>query len=222
METINQICADYSYIYAANILGLNIYEINNEAKYAFITYSGGFSTVWSNDDKIFVGTACSGIKYFNKPCISGSHVNPYNLSACLNDFSDLTCYDELTSDYIKYLHGSADVLLVITNSGIDVVKINPQSYRSSSTIVSGMKGFMTSTGKFYYTVSGSNEWSVHRVNTCLFDWSIPDAEYKTGGSIFVTENTSSDGISNTLFIATSSGVYMIDEGSNKYNIYYKE
>jgi len=232
IETLYQVWTDDDYVYAATARGLDIYDIETEEKYAFINYSNGFNTVWANDDRVFVGTTNSGVKYFNKTCISGSISDPYDLIICLNDLSDLTYYSQLTSTYIKYIHGNSDKLLIITNSGIDVVKLDPQSYRSHSTMTSGVKGFMTSTGKFYYTVSGTNEWAIHRLNTCLVDWSVPDNVYRTGGSIFdadltlndmfVTENTASNDISNTLFVATSSGVYVIDEGNDLYAIYYKE
>jgi hypothetical protein len=229
---LHQICNDENYVYAATTLGLDIYDIETEEKYAYITYDNGFNTVWANDNRVFLGTTNSGVKYFNKTCISGSVINPYDLSVYFSDLSGLTYYSSLTSNYIKYIHGNGDKLLVITNSGIDVVKLDPQSYRSYTTITSGVKGFMTSTGKFYYTVSGTNEWSIHQLNTCLVDWSLPDSVYRTGGGIFaegitlndifITENTASDGTSNTLFVATSSGVYVIDEFDDSYDVYYIE
>jgi len=204
-------------------------RVNIEGMGAYANDDLGYVTVWSNESKVFVGSTSSGVKYLNKSDITYDIDNPINLTCFMRDYLN---YPDISSNNIRYLHGNDELLLCITDSGVDVYKLGMQAYRSTSSESNAYKGFMTSTGKFYYTVSGSNEWSVHRVNTCLFDWSIPDAEYKTGGSIlasgiklndiFVTENTSSDGISNTLFIATSSGVYMIDEGSNKYNIYYKE
>lgn len=226
-----QIWTDSSYVYAATSEGLKIYDITSESQYAYVTYSGGFNTVWANDGKVFVGTTDDGVKYINKTCISGSVGSPYDLITCLNDFSDLTYYHELTSDDIRYIHGSGDVLCVVTNSGVDVVKIDPQSYRSHSLVNNAKKSFMTGNKKFYYTVSGT-EWALNRVDSCLCDWFVPDKSYTTGGGIlpagekindiFITENTASDGVSNTIFCATSSGVYIIDGGSDQYIIYYVE
>ena len=225
-----QIWTDYDYVYAAIETGLDIYDIESELKYAYVTYSGGFSTVWANNDYVFIGTTDSGVKYLSKTKISGSISYPIDLSVHLSSLSDLTFYSP-GSDDILYLHGNSDKLLCITPAGVDVIKINPQSYKSCTTISGAKKGFITSTGTFYYTVSGTTNWSLNRVNTCLFDWGAPDYSYTTSGvlatgisinDIFATENTAHDGVSNTLFVATSSGVYVIDEGSDEYIIYYKE
>jgi hypothetical protein len=222
-----QIWSDVNYVYAATAEGLDIYDILTESRDAYITYNGGFSTVWGNDDRVFVGTTNSGVKYFNKTCTSGLG----DVTSCLSEFSDLTYYSTLTSNNIKYIHGNDDVVLCVTDAGIDVVKIDPQSYRSYTTTVSGYKGFMTSTGKFYYTVSGTQE-AIHRVDSSLWDWITPNKSYLTGGGIFesgitindifVTEGTADDGSANTIFAATSSGVYVIDESNDEYVIYYKE
>lgn len=230
--TLYQIWIDDDYVYASTSEGLDIYDIVSENKYAYVTYSGGFNTVWCNDGKVFYGTTDSGVKYINKTCISGSIINPVDLYTCLRDFSDLTYYHNLTSDNIRYIHGNDDVICVVTSSGVDVVKIDLQSYRSYTTISGAKKCFMTSTGKFYYTISGTSEWSLNRVNSCLWDWNIPDYSYITGSGIlpagekindiFITEGTADDGISNTIFVATSSGIYKINEQTLTYDIYYIE
>jgi hypothetical protein len=148
----------------------------------------------------------------------------------LRSFNELTYYSTLTSTYIRYLHGNGNVVLAITNSGVDVVKIDPQSYRAHTVVSGAMKGFMTADKKFYYTVAGA-EWSLNREDSHA-DWTTPDISYVTGSGIFesgitindifITESTGSDGTSNTIFAATSSGVYVIDESDNEYVIYYTE
>lgn len=225
-----QIWTDSNYVYASTTVGLDIYDIPSNEKYAYVTYSGGFNTVWANENEVFVGTSTAGIKYLNKACISGSTSDPYDLITCLNDFSDLTPYYNLTADNIRYIHGYEDIILVATISGIDLVKLNPQSYRMYGLVSGARKCFMTSTRKFYYTVSGTGEWSIDRMDTPGGNW--PDHSYVTGSGvlasgikindIFVTERTGSDGISNTIFAATTSGVYVIDESDSEYVIYYVE
>lgn len=228
---LTQVWTDDNYVYASTSEGLDVYDIYSENRYAYITYSGGLNTVWGNDDKVFVGTSDAGVKYINKTCISGSIIEAYKLENCLLDLSSLTAYNDLGTPYIKYIHGNNDILLIVTNSGVSVIKLDPQSYRNYTLNTDVYKGFMTSTGKFYYTVSGTG-WSIHRMNVYMGDWTIPEYEYVTGSGIlasgivindlFVTEGTSSDGVSNTLFIATTSGAYVIDEGTSEYGIYYKE
>lgn len=226
---LNQIWTDDTYVYAATRDGLKIYQLSTESQYAYIDYDGGFSTVWANGNKVYLGTSSSGIKYLNISAVSGSVDFPYNLDNHLRNYTEFS----LTSPAIKYIHGSGDdYLLVCTISGVDAIKHNPQGYRSYTTISGAQKCFMTSTGRFYYTISGSNDWSLNIRNNAKTDWSEPHSSYVTGSGLFsagiklndiyITENTGSDGSSNTIFTATSSGVYVIDEIDNIYSIYYKE
>lgn len=221
--------SDENYVYVATSSGSEIYDIVSEEKYAYINYFSGFTSTWASNEQVFLGTTASGIKYINKTCISGNIYNPVELSTCLNNFSTFTPYHNLTSDNIRYIHGNDDLLMCCTDLGIDVIKAEPQGYRSSTTISGGAeKCFMTQNG-FYYTISGTNEWSLNRVDSCLCDWDNPNYSYITGSGIlpagekindiFVTENTSENGINNTIFCATSLGVYIIDEGTRVYAVY---
>jgi len=214
-----QIWTDATYVYAALSTGLKIYEIESESEYAYINYTVGFNTVWGNDTRVFVGTFDAGIKYLNKTCISGSIVTPVDLIGCLNNFSDLTYYSTLTSPSIVYLHGYGDVIGVVTTSGVDIIKIDPQSYRSFTTISGVRKCFMAAE-KFYYTLYDR----VNRVDNILGDWTTPSTSYVTGSGIFeagieINDIYIFDGV---LYTATTSGVYVIDEVTEEYTIYYIE
>lgn len=227
MAGLNQIWTDDDYVYAVTSSGLDVIDVTSEQNYAYIDYGAGFTTVWADDGVVYLGTNTAGLKYINKTCISGSVGSPYELSNCLDDYTT----QSLTSDYIKYIHGNGDFLVCCTDVGVDVIKQEPQGYRSYTTVSGTEKCFMTSTGKFYYTtvdttVSGSF-WSINRVDRSLWDWTIPDYKYgdpldplKGITDIFVTEETAADGVDNTLFVATTSGVYVIDESDLSYDIYY--
>jgi hypothetical protein len=140
----------------------------------------------------------------------------------------------ITSNTIRYLHGYGDdYLMCCTNSGVDVYKETATTYRSTYSTTGAYKCFMTSTSKFYYTLNISSTWSINRVDNALWDWTSPDCTYTNDGSIlesgitindiFITEDTSVSGSGyNTVFMATSSGVYVIDEGNLDYAIYYRE
>jgi len=225
---LNQIWTDNEYIFVAVDFGLEIVDLFSESKIAYIPYLTGFNTVWADNEKIYLGTTNSGIKYIYKTCISGSISTPYDLSNCLLDYN--SPYG-ISSPEIKYIHGNGNKLMCCTSSGIDIYW-GDFGYRSTATISGTRKCFMTSTGKFYYTSISGNVWSLNKVSKCLWDWSQPDYTYSTGGDIlasgieindiFVTERTAANGIDDTIFLATSSGAYIIDSGSNNYNIYYKE
>ncbi len=227
MTGLNQIWTDDNYVYGATSSGLDIIDIDSEQKYAYIDYGSGFTTVWAGDSVVYLGTDSTGMKYLNKACISGSVSSPYELSNCLTNYTT----QSLTSDYVKYIHGNDAFLMCCTDVGVDVIKQEPQGYRSYTTVSGAEKCFMTSTGKFYYTtvdttVSGST-WVANRVDRPIVDWSDPDYEYgdpldslKGITDIFVTEGTASDGSDNTLFVATVSGVYVVDESDLSYHVYY--
>ncbi len=90
---------------------------------------------------------------------------------------------------------------------------------------SAPSGFYSGLGVF-----STDAWSVNIVNYMDWDWDVPDNFYYTNGDIlaggeeikdiFVTESTSSNSVDNTLFVATTSGIYVIDEGDNDYHLYY--
>lgn len=226
----NQIWTDALYVYASTTSGMEIYDITSESKYAYINYTGGFNTVWGNDDLVFVGTSNDGVKYINKTCISGSVGAPYNLDSCLVNFSFYP--GTITSNNVRYIHGSDKTVMVLTESGINVKKYDAQSVHSYTTMSGGIKCFLTSQNKGYYIVNTNGEYSINRIDSALHDWLLPDVSYITGSGIFtegiilndmfVTELTSSGGLSNTIFCATSSGAYVIDEQTLYYDIYYVE
>jgi hypothetical protein len=226
VEVLNQIWTDEDYVYAAINIGFDIIDITTESKIGYIEYDTGFSTVWANNDKVFLGTT-NGINYINKTCISGVPLVQEDLLECLIGYSNPY---GITSDDIRYIHGSGDTLLMCcTSLGADVYWGN-YGYRSSTTISGAQKCFMTSTGKFYYTVDKGTEWELNRVDSEKWNWTTPDYSYVTGSGIleagvsindiFVTENTASNTIDNTIFVATSSGVCVIDEGGLDNEIYY--
>lgn len=228
-DILHQIWSDMDYVYAAITFGLDIIEMESELKVAYIEQHMGFSTVWANDDRVYLGTSTSGIKYFEKTCISGSLVIPIDMVLCLIDYASP---HGASSETVRYIHGSGDdYLMCCTNSGVDVYHMKPTMYRSTHATTDAYKCFMTSTGKFYYTTNVDGQWAVNRVDNPLWDWTTPDYIHAAGGiilasgiainDIFVTEGTSPyDNTSNTLFVATSSGAYVIDEGDFRYAVYY--
>lgn len=224
--TLNQVWQDSEYAYAATSGGLDILDINSTEKVAYVPWPSGFSTIWASEDTIYLGTD-DGVKYLNKSSILGDSASPINLIAFLNSYT----YYAPTSTYIKYLHGFENKLSIVTASGMDLVDNTSGGFKSSTSNPNIGKCFSTVDRSVYYMVNNAAINGVFKVNSYLFDWTTPDVSYITGESflpdveindIFITLQTASSGISNTIFVATSSGVYIFDEDSDRVDHYTTE
>ena len=220
---VRQIWADNNYVFAACAEGLNIIDIASEEQYSFVTYSGGFTTVWANEDRVFLGTHTNGIKYIDKSYIIGDISLPPELT-CLSGYATTP---RLRSNEVRYIHGHGDLIVCCTASGVQTLGI--YGYESETLTPDAWKCFMTSSTAIYYTTSGTT-WVVNKVLYGQCDWVTPSTTYSADGysaillgaqinDIFITEGTSSGTNLNTIFIATTSGVCIIDEGTNDSVIY---
>jgi hypothetical protein len=224
---LNQIWTDDNYVYAATTDGLNIIDITSELAYAHATYSGGFNSVWSDDDYVYLATPASGIKYLYKTCISGSIVSPYELSTCLLDYLS---EPDILSNKVRYIHGNNGHMVFSTASGVNYrgPDVYYQRAKHYSKIV--RKVFITSAGKMYYLTWDGSTWKINIKYYDNQDWETPDKVYQTGTflinsgtdilDIFVTEGTSDTGANNTIFVATTSGIFVIDEELDEGDTYY--
>jgi len=221
---LKQIWTDRTYVYAATTDGLNIIDFESELAYAHVTYSGGFNSVWASVSGVYLATPAHGVKYIEKTCISGSTSSPYELAVCLRDYLN---EPDILSDQVRYIHGNNGHMLISTASGVN--------YRSTAQIAStgtklARKVFITSSGTMYYVTWDGSTWKINRKNATGSNWTEPDRFYETGTflinpgtdilDIFVTEGTSDTGVSNTIFIATTSGVFVIDEELDEGTTYY--
>ena len=219
---LNQIWTDDTYVYAATTDGLNIIDLISEQKYAQMTYRDGLNSVWADSDKVYVATTNSGVKYIEKSTISGAE-----LSQHLTDYLNTP---EILSDKVRYIHGNGPHMLISTDGGINYRGPDEYYQRTSTATSIARKVFVTSTGKIYYTTWDGSVWRVNVRNNGDSSWYTPDKIYETGSfvifpgidilDIFVTEGTSSTNIDNTLFVATTSGVFVIDEELDDSVIYY--
>ena len=221
VETLNQICTDETYVYAATSAGLKIIDIETENVVAN-EYSYAYTTVWANDDTVFLGTSESGIKSLNKSFIAQGEI--------YTGLMDYVSEPDISNNNIRYLHGNSHKLMCCTSSGVDIIGLVTH-YITHTTIIGGAKKcFAAENDKFYYTVSGINNQYIHRLDSNIGNWITPDYTYTTGSGflpsascindIYVTAGTSLSGSEyNTLFVSTDYGVHIIDEGTGIYAIY---
>jgi hypothetical protein len=213
---------DVDYAYAATTSGLSIFDLSTTNKVASIFNESGFTTIWGNDSTIYLGTSDAGLKYLDKSVISPGGLEEYLL--------DYDYYYNASSSNIKYLHGSGDMLAVVTDISIDVIRNGANSFKSTTSGTNFLKCFLTSKKELYYTEQSEDSAGVGKINCALCDWDAPDVYYGAGTSflpeghvandIFVTESTAGDGIANTLFVASSYGAYVIDESTSEFEAYY--
>jgi len=225
-SALNQVWQDINYAYAATSEGLDIIDINSTEKIAYVSLVGGFSTIWASEDTIYLGTN-GGVKYLSKSSILGDSASPINLTAFLNSY---TYYAPASTD-VRYIHGFENKLSIVTASGMDLVDNTSGGFKSSTSNTKIGKCFSTADRSVYYTVNNASINGVFKVNSYLFDWDTPDISYVTDDSflpnvvindIFITLQTASSGVNNTIFVATSSGVYIFDEDSAQVDHYTNE
>ena len=224
---LKQIWTDDTYVYAVTTDGLNIIDLDSELPYAHITYSGGFNSVWADATKVYLATPASGIKYIEKTCISGSTASPYELVTCLIDYLNEPA---ILSDMVRYIHGNNGHMIISTASGVNYRGPDLYYNRAEAHTKLARKVFITSTGKMYYTTWDGNTWKINIKNADNQDWTTPDKVYETGTflinsgvdilDIFITEGTSDTGVNNTIFVATTSGIFVIDEDLDEADTYY--
>jgi hypothetical protein len=216
-----------NYLYAATDIGLIVIDIDTEAEYARAV-NNTTTSVWNDEDNIYIGTTVSGIYYLEKDYITS--LSGGNLTDYLSIWKQTPF---LSSNYIKYLHGSGDYLCVSTAAGFDFIWISLDDIESAMVTMS-WKCFVCSDGKTYFTTSGTPNM-IYRANV-PGSIAYPATEYICGSGyledvanandIFVTENTSSAApilwVENTLFIAASGGAYVFDEGTKVVHKYLLE
>jgi len=76
---LHQVWMDQVYAYAVTSSGLSIIDLETGNNVSYIYNRDGFTTIWGNDDTIYVGTLADGIKYIDKTTFSGNASAPYDL-----------------------------------------------------------------------------------------------------------------------------------------------
>lgn len=223
-----QVWSDSDYVYSVTSSGLEVFDTNSQLLGAVAYNIDGYSTVWANNNYIYLGSANAGLKRIYKPSISMNVVSPTNINSNLQNYFS---YPDLRSNNIKYIHGNYNKLIICSTSGIDIVRTD-SLYITHHTMPSGevpLGCFVTETNNFYYTTVSGTTYYLHKLYGNNSDWINSDYFYTTTSGvlngvasindIYITDNTSVSGVNfNTLFLATDLGVYIIDEGSKDYII----
>ena len=225
--TLYQIYTDEYYVYAAHSEGIGIIDLQSEELICYAEASSGFNSVVGNSDNVYLGTDSSGVFYFSKSSIYGAKDSPGDISSVIYPLN--TTYLPSCSEIVSLFIHDYD-LAVVTTEGMDVIGMATGKEFKSHTTSSGItKSFLTSKKEVYY-LENLDTWALNKATPYLCDWEVPTTKYEVGDSflingvdlndLFITEGTSLNGTDNTLFIATTSGIYIYDEGlSNTADIY---
>ena len=201
-------CSKSQNIFTCSVSGVGVYDLISEIP---INHIGtiGTSSVWANNDYLFFGTTNSGIYKVDISTISGTHSKEI-----------FKQYPDITSNRIRYIHGSGDYLCITTLSGVDRYNLITDDRRYTN-IAGVTKCFQIDNGDYYYNTgtnlhaeysNGSSfvyspdkgnilqSYTMYDVNN---DYSIND--------MYITKGTSTYYGANTIFLATNHGVVVIEE-----------
>ena len=204
------------YVYKASSTGLKVFDLASEALVNSITVSGGVNSVWANSSYVYIATTNSGVYYCTTAAaaVSGTTFTPYKT------------YPNITNNEVNYLHGKGNYLCVSTASGVDRYRLSDGD-RAYESAASPEKCFQTSNGDYYYYINSSPAelHAVYSGSGYVYEASEGNVVGEViFNDIYVTENTSTYG-GNVLFLATSSGGYVVeekrgDESNCRKRIYY--
>jgi hypothetical protein len=211
---------DELYVYHTRKSLLDIYSAETGDGIVSSVYDLYLTSVWADENNVFLGTAGSGVLYFDKSYLSNYPTN----SGLYNELEVYKQYPEITSNSIRCIHGNGDKIAFVTSSGVDYFKREPNGYRSYTTTTEAEKCFVCAGRNFYYTTISGNQSYLNKLRHCLTDWYEPDVVYDFFvpnvyvNDFYVSEAPVSNGY-NAIFLATTSGVYVIDEYYKTMNIY---
>lgn len=206
------------FIYKSTVSGINVYDLGTGSLLNFIEHENT-SSVWANNDCVYVATTISGIYRCSVSTVTGTvNLEPYKQ------------YPEITNNYVYCIHGNGDYLCATTVSGIDHYDLTTDS--GIYTTFSGVgKCFQTERGEFYYTYNPLQaDKELHVVYDTVSNWDRNTVGYiYTVGNyindLHITEKTSRYNDGNVIFLATTNGVTVIeekpgDEENSNFKYYY--
>jgi len=133
------------YVFNCTVSGIAVYD-SGATWLGHIEVPERASSVWSDNDFLYIGTTSSGILKHSLTSISGS---------VFNDVSVYKQYPDITSNGVNYIHGAGGYICATTVSGVDQIHITSDT--RIHTTISGMslsttvgKCFQMSTGGLYY------------------------------------------------------------------------
>lgn len=202
-----------NFIFKSTVSGVNVYDLITELFLGAIDYLNA-SSIWANNDHLYISTTDSGVLRSPMSSISGS---------IYNDLSTYKVYPDIGSNYVNYVHGDGNYLCVATISGAHIFDLTTNSgiYTNSSLIADKCHQLVDRTSYYIYD---------DKLMTVYIDNST--YVYQSGDGIIPTISEMNDlyivsGINNLILLGTTAGTVMIeeskgDEANARFKYYYIE
>jgi len=184
-----------SFIFKSTDTGINIYN-TTETLLGTISYLNA-SSVWFDDNYLYIGTTDSGVVRSPMSSISG---------AVYNDLSIYKTHPDINNN-VNYIHGVGNYLCVATISGAHIFDLTTGSGVYFNTSISAQKCHQLADRTSYYIYDDKLKTVYNDNSTYL---------YTAGDGIIPTISGINDlyvvpGTNNLILLATTDGAVIIEE-----------
>lgn len=202
-----------NFIFKSTASGINVYDFTTELLLGAIDYLNA-SSIWANNEYLYIGTTNSGVIKSPMSSISGS---------IYNDLSVYKNYPDINNEYVNYIHGEDNYLCVATISGAHIFDLTTNSGVYSNTSIVADKCHQMEDRTSYYIYDNKLETVYNDDSTYI---------YQSGDSIIPTVSGMNDlyvvsGTNNIILLATTDGTVVIEENKgseagSRFKYYYIE
>ena len=199
-----------NFIFKSTSSGINVYDFTSEILIGLIDYSNN-SSVWTNDEYLFIGTTDSGVLRSPLSSISG---------AVYDDLSIYKAYPDINNNYVNYIHGKDNYLCVATISGAHIFNLTTHSGVYTSGSIVAEKCFQLGNRASYYIYENNLKTVYSDDSTYL---------YTSGDGILPTISGINDVfvVNDIIFLATTGCAVVIEENkgnemNSRFKYYYIE
>jgi hypothetical protein len=135
---------------------LSIFDLTSEALINLIPSNVELTSVWANDQYVYVGTTRSGVYTCPTSTVTGTA-----------NFTEYKSYPDITANHVNYLHGAGNYLCIATVSGVDRYNTSTDD-REYTLVENPAKCFQTTDGSYYYYTNSNLK--IVDLDGDLFHW----------------------------------------------------
>jgi len=196
-----------NFIFKSTVSGINIY--NTTGLFLGIISYLNTTSVWADNNYLYISTTNSGVIRSPMSSISGSVYDDLNI---------YKNYPDINNEYVNYVHGDGNYLCVATISGAHIFDLTTESGVYSNTLIAANKCYQLSDRTSYYIYD-------NKLTTVYIDNST--YLYESGDGIIPTVSGINDiyvvdNINNLILLATTDGAVVIEESKgNEVNSLFK-